>query len=133
MRALVRVDPDDQLRARALERDVAPLRERQLEAQRRAVAAELEPLGDRVVQQRVGGRPVLGEQRLAQAVEHARADDLLLEVRRLEHRDRREAVADGLELSALAVAPGAEVLADLGAGKTRLTTTASVRYPYRLR
>ena len=62
-----------------------------------------------------GRRVVAAEDRVAEAVEHRRADDLLLEVRRLQDRDRRERVADGDQLRLLAVAPGAEVVADLGA------------------
>ena len=51
------------------------------------------------------------EQRLAQPVEHRRADDLLLEVRRLQHRHGREARLHELELLALDRPPGAEVAA----------------------
>ena len=61
-----------------------------------------------------GGR-LAGEERVAEAVEHRRADDLLLEVRGLQHGHGGERVAHGGQLLLLALAPRAEVVADLGA------------------
>ena len=51
------------------------------------------------------------EQRLAEAVEHRRAEHLLLEVGRAQHRHGGEAGLDELELLALDLPPGAEVAA----------------------
>ena len=74
------VHPDDELEADLLQRDVAPVGEREVQAQARAVVADDELLREVLVEH--AGGLVPGEQRLAQAVEHGRADHLLLEVRR---------------------------------------------------
>jgi hypothetical protein len=85
--------------------------EGQLEAQRCAVAADHERLGERPVQHLPGVAAV--EQRVAETIEHRVAADLLLEVRRLQHRDGRERVAHVDERLLLRLAPRREVRADV--------------------
>ncbi len=66
--------------------------------------------------QRVRGRAGFArEERFAEAVEHRLPDDLLLEVRGLQDGHGGERVAHGDQLLLLALAPRAEVVADLGA------------------
>src|SRR5690349_14582091 len=84
--ALVAVDADHELEADLLQRDLALLGEGQVHAQLRGVGADDELLREPLVQD--GARLTLLEDLRAEAVEHVRADDLLAEVRRAEHRYR---------------------------------------------
>ena len=79
-RALLAVHPDHELGADLLQRDVALLGEREVEAEHRAALGDLELLGDALAQQARGVAP--GEGRRAEAAEHLPAHDLLGEVRR---------------------------------------------------
>ena len=88
---------DDQLEADLLQRE-SPLR-----ANGRSGAARRRPRratapAQALVEHRAGSVAV-GEQRVAQAVEHRRAEHLPLEVRRAQHGHGREAGVDELELA----------------------------------
>src|SRR5690349_4093072 len=109
--ALVAVDADDELQADLLERDLALLNEGQVHAQPGRVGADDELLREAFVQD--GARVAPLEDVPAQAVEHVRADDLLAEVRSAQHGHRGEGGLDLVERRELALAPGAEVGADL--------------------
>ena len=107
-RALVAVDAHHELEADLLQRDLALLGEGQVQAQLGRVGADHELLREALVQDRAAGR-ASSKTRVAEAVEHRRADDLLAEVRRAQHRHRREGGLDLVERRELALAPGAEV------------------------
>ena len=120
------VDGDDQLEADLLQRDVALARERQRQTQVGAVLGDDQLLGERVVEDAAGSRSV--EQLAAEAVEHLGTDDLMVEERRAQHRDRREGRVHELQVLLLHAAPAVEVVADAG-GEQPVDDTASVRYP----
>src|SRR5947207_10436333 len=111
-RPLLPVDAHDQLEADLLERDVAARRERERHPQLGVVGSDHQLLRDRRVQHL--RRVAIAEQLVAEAVEHRRPDDLLVEERRPQHRHGRERGLDLAQVLLLALAPAAEVVADLG-------------------
>jgi len=104
---LLATRPDDQLLADLAEIELGAVGERDRDREHRAAVLGADPLGELGVHDPL--RPLTVEQLGAEAVEHLGADDLLGEVAGEQQRDRREPLADGLELLALTVPPGAEV------------------------
>jgi hypothetical protein len=92
-------DRDHELLADLLQPDVPALGERHPQAENRAAIVPVQLVSQLGVED--VGRPAVGEELIAEPVEHLGPDHLLLEVARRQHRHRREALGDELQVLAL--------------------------------